>query len=133
RADPHRDPRQLSREPISPERADGRWRRPLLEWRAMLNRASLPARFRSVTAGLLLSVLTLAPASAAQPAAAGVLLDITYYAQAPLHCGAAALAMVLRYWGHPSAVPADFSPLVDPAAGGITTTALATAAEDRGW
>lgn len=99
----------------------------------MLNRASLPARFRSVTAGLLLSVLTLAPASAAQPAAAGVLLDITYYAQTPLHCGAAALAMVLRYWGHPSAVPADFSPLVDPAAGGITTTALATAAEDRGW
>src|SRR5690606_23075533 len=84
-------------------------------------------------AGLLLSVLTLAPASAAQPAAAGVLLDITYYAQAPLRCGAAALAMGLRYCGHPSAVPAAVSPLVAPPAGGMTPTARAAAAEDRGW
>ncbi|MCC7044255.1 MAG: C39 family peptidase, partial [Acidobacteria bacterium] len=63
----------------------------------------------------------------------GALIDIPYFAQTPLLCGGAALAMVLRYWGEASVVPDDFTSLVDQAAGGITTSRLAAAARARGW
>jgi hypothetical protein len=63
----------------------------------------------------------------------GALIDMPYFAQTPLLCGGAALAMVLRYWGATAVVPDDFRSLIDQAAGGITTSRLAGAARARGW
>src|SRR5690606_2911116 len=63
----------------------------------------------------------------------GALIDVPYFAQTRLLCGGAALTMVLRYWGAEGVVPADFQPLVDEAAGGITTGRLVEAAATRGW
>ena len=48
-------------------------------------------------------------------------------------CGGAAAAMVMRYWGARDVYPDAFAPLVDRAAGGIRTSALVGALEQRGW
>jgi hypothetical protein len=58
---------------------------------------------------------------------------VPYLTQTEQLCGGAAVAMVLRYWGDRDTVAQDFSPLVEPAAGGIRTTRLAAAVRDRGW
>ena len=88
---------------------------------------------RRVAAATLLFLTAVRVASGQAPDAARVLLDVPYYAQAPLQCGAAALAMVLRYWGHSTVVPADFADLVDESAGGISTADITVSAGREGW
>jgi len=97
----------------------------------------------SVTGTLLLAAASLAllPARAAgqtggQAASAGPrlsLLDVPYLSQTEALCGGAAAAMVLRYWGAAGAAAEEFAPLVDAAKGGIPTSALARAVEERGY
>jgi hypothetical protein len=54
-------------------------------------------------------------------------------AQSELLCGGAAAAMVMRYWGERGIDAETFQPLVDAAAGGIRTDALANALRARRW
>jgi hypothetical protein len=58
---------------------------------------------------------------------------VPYVAQREALCGGAAAAMVLRYWGDSDVSAEEFAPLVDRAAAGIPTAALAAAIEARGW
>jgi hypothetical protein len=88
---------------------------------------------RRAAAGVLLLLVTASVATAQAPDSRRRLLDVPFYAQAPLQCGSAALAMVLRYWGHPTAVPADFADLVDEGAGGIRAADLTSSAGRQGW
>ncbi len=60
-------------------------------------------------------------------------LAVPYLAQSTLLCGGAALAMVERWWGRRGVFAEDFAALVRPELGGIRTTDLARAAQDRGW
>lgn len=60
-----------------------------------------------------------------------VILDVPYFPQSPDLCGAAAAAMVLRYWGEP-ATPEDFAPLLDREARGIPAATLTEAIRRRG-
>ncbi|MBK9473702.1 MAG: C39 family peptidase [bacterium] len=60
-------------------------------------------------------------------------LEVPYVPQSGALCGGAALAMVLRYWGESGVHAGDFSALVDPARGGISTGSLQGAALARGW
>ena len=69
--------------------------------------------------------------SASPPAPA--VLAVPYLPQSSLLCGGAALAMVERWWGRRGVFAEDFAALVRPELGGIRTTDLAKAAEDRGW
>lgn len=62
-----------------------------------------------------------------------VLLDVPFLAQPPELCGGAAVAMVMRYWGHQDVFPQDFSRLVTAADGGIVTTTLVNDVRARGW
>ncbi|MGE0812293.1 MAG: C39 family peptidase [Vicinamibacterales bacterium] len=78
------------------------------------------------------------PPSAAAPnlapaGSAGRLLDVPFLPQTEDLCGGAAAAMVLRYWGDPRTLPADFEPLLDRARDGIPAGALARDVEQRGW
>src|SRR5438445_5802687 len=67
---------------------------------------------------------------AAEPAIA---LDVPYLPQTEAMCGGAAAAMVLRYWGDAHAGVQQFDALVDRRAGGIATTTLVAAVEQRQW
>ena len=62
-----------------------------------------------------------------------VRLTVPYVKQTKALCGGAAAAMVFRYWGDGRADANQFAPLVDRAAGGIATDALAMSIEDLGW
>lgn len=60
-------------------------------------------------------------------------LEVPYLPQSELLCGGAALAMVERWWGRRGVQGEDFSALVQPALGGIRTSALDSVARARGW
>ncbi len=72
-----------------------------------------------------------APAQA--PAAELHLLDVPYIPQTELLCGAAAMAMLMRYWGATNVYADTFADLVDPSAGGIHGGDLIGALRSRGW
>ena len=74
-----------------------------------------------------------APLGAQTPGAPLKILDVPYLSQSEALCGGAAAAMVMRYWGARGVGAELFAPLVDRAAGGIRTGALASALEARGW
>lgn len=87
---------------------------------------------RGATAVIWLTLV--AGVTAAQgPGGPARLIDVPFLAQTAQLCGGAALAMVMRYWGDTAVLPADFTPLVDRSEGGIRTSALAKASNDRGW
>ena len=67
------------------------------------------------------------------PPLAPAVLAVPYLPQSTLLCGGAALAMVERWWGRRGVFAEDFAALVRPELGGILTTDLARAAQDRGW
>ena len=69
----------------------------------------------------------------AAPAPSQVLLSVPYLPQTEALCGGAAAAMVMRYWGAQDIYPDAFAPLVDRSAGGIRTSALVSALEERRW
>jgi hypothetical protein len=85
----------------------------------------------------MLCVCSATRAAAAKPAVGPadghVLIDVPFLPQTPELCGGAALAMVMRYWGDRSVLPADFQSLVKPSARGIETTDLSAAVTARGW
>jgi hypothetical protein len=68
-------------------------------------------------------------ASTPQP----TLLDVPYVPQSEALCGAAAAAMVFRYWGDAHAGVEPFEHLVDARAGGIADGVLIHAIAERGW
>ena len=74
-----------------------------------------------------------ATAGVAFGASGQALLDVPYLAQSEDLCGGASAAMVMRYWGDDTIYPDAFAPLIDRAAGGIHTSALVAALEQRGW
>jgi hypothetical protein len=83
---------------------------------------------------LCMSGTTRAAASSAIERGDGhALIDVPYLPQTLELCGAAALAMVLRYWGDRTVLPTDFRSLVKPSAREIETTDLAAAVTARGW
>ena len=61
------------------------------------------------------------------------LLDVPYLPQSEALCGAAAIAMVMRYWGVSGVYAETFADLVDPEAGGIRGHDLMRALEERGF
>jgi len=75
------------------------------------------------------------PAFAQPPptVSAPALLAVPYLPQTEALCGGAAAAMVMRYWGATGIYPDLFAPLVDRSAGGIRTSALVGALEQRRW
>lgn len=89
--------------------------------------------------GLLLWPLLLAPSLSAHvlPPVSGtgseVILQVPFIAQSELLCGGAAIAMLERWWGRRDVQAADFAGLVRPSEGGIRTTDLVLATQERGW
>ena len=69
------------------------------------------------------------PAFAQAPA----ILSVPYLPQSEALCGGASAAMVMRYWGDRDVYADAFAPLVDRSAGGIHTSALVSALEQRHW
>ena len=65
--------------------------------------------------------------------AADAVLQVPYVAQSELLCGGAALAMVERWWGRRGVSAEEFAHLVRPVLGGILTSDLVVAAQNRGW
>ena len=61
------------------------------------------------------------------------MLSVPYLPQTEALCGGAAAAMVMRYWGAQDVYPDAFAPLVDRSAGGIRTSALVGALQERSW
>src|SRR5512132_2291705 len=61
------------------------------------------------------------------------MLDVPFVPQGPALCGGAALAMVLRYWGHPAVLAEDFAGWIEPRGTGIRSDDLVTAVRARGW
>jgi Peptidase_C39 like family len=80
-----------------------------------------------VTAVALCAAALLPRPAGAQP------LAVPFLPQTEALCGGAAAEMVMRYWGASDTYPDAFAPLVDRAAGGIRTSALAGDLERRGW
>ena len=64
---------------------------------------------------------------------ASVRLDVPYLSQTEAMCGAAAVAMLLRFWGDTHADIQQFATLADQRAGGIAEQALVDAVKRRGW
>jgi hypothetical protein len=60
-------------------------------------------------------------------------LDVPYLPQTEALCGAAAAAMVMRYWGARDIAPQSFSSLLRGDGSGIATADLATSLNSRGW
>ena len=60
-------------------------------------------------------------------------LSVPYLPQTEALCGGAAAAMVMRFWGERDVYADAFAPLVDWSAGGIRTSVLTRALEERGW
>jgi ABC-type bacteriocin/lantibiotic exporter with double-glycine peptidase domain len=71
------------------------------------------------------------PSGSQQAARTG--LDVPVVAQAPRHCGQAALEMVLRYYGADSAARREVDRAYDPALRGSLITDLAAAARRAGY
>lgn len=86
----------------------------------------------AATAALVLVLLSLAAPASGQPAPLTV-LDVPFISQSEALCGGAAAAMVMRYWGARGVSAESFARLVDPRAGGISTSALVADLSDRGW
>ena len=61
------------------------------------------------------------------------LLNVPYLPQSEALCGAAAIAMVMRYWGRTNVYAETFADLVDPAAAGIHGGDLVAALRSRGF
>ena len=80
-----------------------------------------------LAAALCVAAVSPAPASAQPP------LSVPYLPQTEALCGGAAAAMVMRFYGARDIYPDAFAPLVDWAAGGIRTSVLTRAIEERGW
>jgi hypothetical protein len=72
-------------------------------------------------------------AAAASPQAPAPLLDVPYLSQSEALCGAAAMAMVMRYWGVRGVYAETFAELVDPEARGIRGSAIVRTLEERGF
>src|SRR2546427_571288 len=91
--------------------------------------------FPSLIVALSLAAATPEPIQATAPLAAepAIALDVPYLPQTEAMCGGAAAAMVLRYWGDAHAGVQQFDALVDRRAGGIATTTLVAAVEQRQW
>jgi peptidase C39-like protein len=90
----------------------------------------------SVWAAALCAAACLVSPAFAQPppvTPAPALLAVPYLPQTEALCGGAAAAMVMRYWGAQDVYPDAFAPLVDRSAGGIRTSALVSALEQRRW
>ncbi len=91
-------------------------------------------RLFAAAAALVAAVVGVSRPSGAQtPAGPLEVLDVPYLPQSESLCGGAAAAMVMRYWGARGVRAEAFSALVERAAGGIRTGALASALEQRGW
>lgn len=87
-----------------------------------------------ITATLTLAASMIPSSSQAQPAPLDVpLLDVPYLPQSEALCGAAAIAMVMRYWGARGIYAETFADLVDVEAEGIRGTELIRALESRGF
>src|SRR2546427_1103579 len=91
--------------------------------------------FPSLIVALSLAAATPEPIQATAPLAVepAIALDVPYLPQTEAMCGGAAAAMVLRYWGDAHAGVQQFDALVDRRAGGIATTTLVAAVEQRQW
>ena len=91
--------------------------------------------FPSLIVALSLAAATPEPIQATAPltAESAIALDVPYLSQTEAMCGGAAAAMVLRYWGDATAAVQQFGALVDRRAGGIATTMLVAAVEQRQW
>src|SRR5438093_426253 len=91
--------------------------------------------FPSLIVALSLAAATPEPVQATAPLAAepAIALNVPYLPQTEAMCGGAAAAMVLRYWGDAHAGEQQFDALVDRRAGGIATTTLVAALEQRQW
>jgi len=74
-----------------------------------------------------------AAAGSVAPAFAQAPLAVPYLPQTEALCGGAAAAMVMRFWGAQNIYADAFAPLVDKSAGGIHTSALDSALQQRGW
>src|SRR4051812_24076024 len=74
-----------------------------------------------------------AAASSVAPVFAQAPLAVPYLPQTEALCGGAAAAMVMRFWGAQNIYADAFAPLVDKSAGGIHTSALDSALQQRGW
>jgi hypothetical protein len=90
----------------------------------------------ALAVALCAAAVFVSPAVAAQSPPdppAPVLLAVPYLPQTEALCGGAAAAMVMRYWGAQDIYPDAFAALVDRSAGGIRTSALVSALEQRQW
>ncbi len=76
-----------------------------------------------------MDVLAAAAARVDRPAP----LAVPYVSQSVLLCGAAAIAMIERWWGRRGVYAEDFASLVAPGAEGILTTDMALTMRARGW
>jgi hypothetical protein len=86
-----------------------------------------------VAAALCAAAGVFSPAFAQPSGSTPPILAVPYLPQTEALCGGAAAAMVMRYWGAPDVYPDLFAPLVDRSAGGIRTSALVSALEERHW
>lgn len=82
---------------------------------------------------LVAAVAFCAAAGSASQAFGQAPLSVPYLPQTEALCGGAAVAMVMRFWGARGIYAEAFAPLVDRSAGGIRTSALVRAVEERGW
>jgi hypothetical protein len=80
-----------------------------------------------------LAVAFFAAAGFASVASAQTPLSVPFLPQTESLCGGAAAAMVMRFYGARDVYADAFAPLVDWSAGGIRTSALTRALEERGW
>jgi len=81
----------------------------------------------SLAAAVFCAAIGFSSPAASQP------LPVPFLPQTEDLCGGAAAAMVMRYWGAADVYPDVFAPLVDRAAGGITTGRLVADLRQRGW
>jgi hypothetical protein len=80
-----------------------------------------------------LAVAFCAAAGFASAASAQTPLSVPFLPQTEALCGGAAAAMVMRFYGVRDVYADAFAPLVDWSAGGIRTSVLTRALEERGW
>lgn len=96
-------------------------------------------RFRYIFRVFVIAAVAVATAAIVPPAHAqsaqsrSSLLDVPYLPQSEALCGAAAIAMVMRYWGATGIYAETFSDLVDVDAQGIRGRDLMGALEARGY
>ena len=81
----------------------------------------------------MIAVLLAAGALLAETAAGGGILPVPVFAQSPEHCGPAALAMVMTYYGADSTACAEAARAYQPELRGALITDLAAAARRAGF